>query len=231
MSTSKYFQLLILLVISFGPYTLNAQDTIPEELPEDSLEVITPERFLRLGVDLSAIGRQLIEPEVRQYELSLDREIYLNWFAVLEGGYMQVASNRSQFDYNATGFFLRAGADFNLLGRTIAIPNDLVVLGVRYAIGSLTHQSPAFFINNTYWGNYTGSVEKNSYTLHWLELSAGIKTEIMSNLYIGWNLKTRVRLGETRDPVLEPYYIGGFGHGKRKAPVMIHFSLYYALGK
>jgi hypothetical protein len=181
-------------------------------------------------MDLSAIGRQFVEPEVQQIDFSLDSEVYLNWFAVLEGGYMRVASNREQFEYNASGFFLRTGVDYNLLGRTQAIPNDLVVLGIRYALGNLTHQSPVFQISNPYWGDFSGIVEENNYTLHWLELSAGIKSEIIRNIFIGWNLKTRVRLSETRDPILQPYYIGGFGHGKRRAPVMIHFSVYYKFG-
>ncbi len=193
----------------------------------DTIVRFPVEPFIRLGVDVSAIGRIVAEPEVRQLEFSLDSEVSFNWFAVLEGGVLEVTTEQETFSYTSSGYFFRAGFDYNLLGRPTPVQNDLVLLGLRYGFSNLNHEAPFFTVSNPYWGDYSGSMEPSSHSLHWLEFSGGVKTEIFRNLYLGWYLKTRVKLSETKDPDLEPYYIGGFGHGTRRAPVMIHYSILY----
>lgn len=223
--------ILILSGFSVSAQTSNQQET-PEETEEtrDTLPDFKPDLFIRLGVDVSAFFRQIIEPEVQQYEFSADSEVIFNWFAVAEGGFMRVNADREDFSYKASGYFGRLGFDYNLLGRNSPAQNDLVVLGLRYGFSILTHEAPHYFISNPYWGDYSGSLDESNFYQHWIEFSGGVKTEVLKNLFLGWNLKTRVRLTETKEPDLKPYYIGGYGRGTRTAPVMVHFSVMYRLG-
>lgn len=200
-------------------------DTIIIERPERIR--FDPEPFIRLGFDISAIARQIAEPEVRQFEFSADTELFFNWFPIVEGGVMFVNADREDFSYNASGYFAKAGIDFNLLGRPDKTQNDLVVFGLRYGFSSLTHEAPFFSVTNPYWGDSSGSIAQDNFNLHFIEFAGGVRTEVFPNFFMGWTLKTRVRLTETKNADLQPYYIAGYGQGNRRAPVMIHYSLYY----
>lgn len=237
MNILKYFLILLIINSGFSLYAHPAgenqnQQTEPPEAENDTID--EPEEpsfevqpFLRLGLDISAIGRQIIERDVQQLEFSADSEIIHNWFAVLEGGYMRVNANREDFTYLSSGFFGRLGFDFNLLGRNSAEQNDLVVIGLRYAYSRLSHEAPFFVVTNPYWGGHDGMVESSNYNLHWIEFSGGLRTEVYRNIFLGWTLKTRVRVSPTSTPDLEPFYIAGFGQGNRRAPVMVHATVYY----
>ena len=234
MNMSKYSlkPVFILLMALFLAVSASAQQTPGEQESSIVEETDTVTRFpvvpfIRIGADVSAIARHLAEPEVRQLEFSLDSEVSFNWFAVVEGGILDVASEKETFRYVSSGYFFRAGFDYNLLGRPTPVQNDLVLLGIRYGFSSLNHEAPFFIVSNPYWGDYAGSMEKSLHYLHWIEFSGGVKTEIFRNLYLGWYLKTRVKLTETKNPVLDPYYLAGFGHSRRRAPVMIHYSIMY----
>jgi hypothetical protein len=238
MSISKSILLFLLLA---GSSLLPSQAQIPAtripdpEPPQPAARVkdTIPPRvvrpFVRVGFDLSSIGRRYLEPEVIQYEVSLDSEIFPNWLAVIEGGTARVASERSDFQYNSTGYFTRMGFDFNLLGLRYSQQDDMVLIGMRYGYGKLQQEAPEYFLTNPFWGDYSGYVNKSDYHLHWLEFSGGVRTEVFRNFFLGWTLKTRIRLNETKNPELNPYFIGGFGHGKRRAPAMIQFSVYYRI--
>jgi len=220
----KYFLWLILTTFSVALY---AQDENKTDTLERDFEI---KPFVRLGLDISAIGRSIYEPEVRQFEFSLESEILRDWFLNLEGGIMQVRSEQETFSYSSNGYFIRTGADVNLLGRPDEFQNDLVLLGLRYAYSFLQHESPYYFLENPYWGEHSGSIRQTSYHTHWVELVAGVRTEAFNNLFLGWMLRTRIPLFRTREPDIEPYYIPGFGHGKRSSPISIHFSVYYRFG-
>ncbi len=204
------------------------QSTLNEAV-SDTLAKPTPDSFVRIGFDLSAVARQFFEPEVRQFEFSLDSEVYYNWFAIFEGGFANVRATERPFDYNAQTYFGRIGADYNLLPRTGTDKNNSLSLGIRYAYGLSTHEASNFLIRNDYWGDSDGNLERTNFHLHWIEFSGGLKTEIFQNFYLGWMIKTRVRIFESRNPELTPYYLGGYGHEKRRAPVMIHYYILYKL--
>jgi hypothetical protein len=240
MSISRYFLFFFLLLAVNSIALLQAQDPVNEfedlDPPDPALRAIDtlPPRvvkpFIRFGIDLSALARSYFEPEVRQYEASVDTEFRPNWFATIEGGTATVNSQREGFSYSSSGFFARIGADFNLLGLNYPQHDDLILVGLRYAYSSLQHEAPEYFIQNPYWGSHTGSVNKSNYNLHWLEFSGSVRTEVFRNFFMGWSLRSRIRLAESGNAILNPYYVPGFGHGRRRAPAMMHFSVYYRFG-
>lgn len=212
------------VIFSYAAFAQNehSTDTVKHDFE------ITP--FIRLGIDVSAIGRSFYEPEVRQIEFSVDSELIRNFFFNLEGGVLRVNSEQETFSYKSSGYFVRAGTDFNLLGRPDPGQKDLVLFGLRYAYAYLNHESPFFDLENPYWGSYSGSIDPSGYHAHWFELTGGVRTEVFKNLFVGWTLRTKVPLYKTAEPEIEPYYIAGLGYGKLKTPVMVHFSLFYRFG-
>jgi hypothetical protein len=229
---SRYFLVILLLILNnqvFSQNENNEPQTSPVAEESDTLVSLQPDSFIRVGFDLSAIGRQFFEPEVRQFEFSVDSEVFYNWFAIFEGGFANVRASNRPFDYNAQTYFGRIGADYNLLPRTGTDKNNSLALGIRYAYGLSTHEASDFLIRNAYWGDTQGNLDRTNFHLHWIEFSAGLKTEVFQNFYLGWMIKTRVRIYETQNPDLTPYYLGGYGHEKRRAPVMIHYYMLYKL--
>jgi hypothetical protein len=236
---SRLFLMLFLLLINNaiirGQNTRSTEGTnvtssSVDKLNGDSLPQKSFKPFVRVGIDMASIARSFFEPEARQFEFSVDSEVWYNWFAVIEGGGMKVFADREQFSYKADGFFLRTGMDYNLLSREGMNKNDLLLVGARYSFSSLIHEASDFFVPNAYWGDYTGSLDPTSYQLHFLELHGGVRTEIFRNIYLGWSIKMRIKIAEATSSFLNPYYIGGYGHGKRRAPLMAHFSLLYKIG-
>lgn len=232
MNISKYFLIILLLTLSNHGFSQDESDesqASPSSEESDTLVVKQPDSFIRIGFDLSAIARQVFEPEVKQFEFSLDSEILYNWFAIFEGGFTNVIASDRPFEYNAQTYFGRIGADYNLLPRTGTDKYNSLSLGIRYAYGLSTHEASDFLIQNAYWGDSQGNLDRTNFHLHWIEFSAGLKTEVFHNFYLGWMIKTRVRIYETPNPDLTPYYLGGYGHEKRRAPVMIHYYMLYKL--
>jgi hypothetical protein len=224
MNISGYFLLFLILLSNFQ---VSAQETDVSDTIE---KPISPDPFIRVGFDLSAIGRNIYEKEVQQFEFSLDSEVRHNIFANIEGGILKVLANDELSNYSSNGRFFRVGADYNLIKRQEKTKNDVVLVGLRYSWSHLTHESSKFTINNPYWGDHIGTVDSSPFSIHWFELAGSIKTEIFRNLYFSWTLRTRIKLSQTKDPILQPYYIGGFGKGTRNTPVMIHYSIAYRFG-
>ncbi len=211
MNILRYFFLIPLLAISKQLYAGN--DTL-----------YTPS--VRFGVDVSGFARQMVEPETFSLEASIDAEWRNNHFAVLEAGMLSVDMEKETHRYQANGYFLRIGHDFNILGRKSENPNDLVLLSVRYGFSSISHEAPFVEIHDPYWGSYHTFLPSEQYRAHWLEAGVGLKTELWRNIFIGWSLRGRLLLTTTRNTEMEPYFIGGFGksNGPASLSLLYHFS-------
>lgn len=183
---------------------------------------------LRFGVDVSGFARQFIESETLPLEFSADFEWRENYFVAAEGGWLSVDVNRDTHRYQASGYFVRTGTDFNILRGSEHNPNDVLIISLRYGYGKLDHEAPHIIIQDPFWGNYVSSAEKESYAMHWLEAGIGMKAEIWNSFFLGWSLRGRIRLSRTDDPNMEPYFVSGFGKSNSTA-VMFHYSLYYRI--
>lgn len=184
---------------------------------------------VRIGMDVSGFARQFVEPETIFREVSLDVEWKHNYFAVLEAGLLDIDVEKETHRYQADGYYIRIGADFNILWRSPEAPNDLVLLAVRYGFSTLSHEAPFIVIPDAYWGDYQTSVETENYRAHWIEAGIGLKTELWHNIFIGWNLRGRLLLHNTREPEMEPYFIGGFGKAGGNTSLMLHYHIYYRI--
>ncbi len=183
---------------------------------------------LRIGLDVSGFARQIVEAETLPLEVSADYEWRENFFAAAEIGYLNVDVDRDTHRYQARGYFIRTGADFNILRGGDHNPNDVIIISLRYGYGKLEHEAPRIVIQDPYWGDYFTEAGKESYAAHWLEAGLGMKAEIWNNLFLGWSLRGRLRVSRTSDPNMEPYFISGFGKSGNTA-LMFHYSIFYRI--
>ena len=184
---------------------------------------------VRIGIDVSGFARHLIEPETLTGEITLDMEWRKSHFLVLEGGLLNVNVEKESHHYQADGFFLRLGADFNILERSPENPNDVLLASLRYGYGKLDHEAPYIIIPDPYWGDHATAIPPESFHAHWLEAGIGLKTEIWGNLFLGWSLRGRLMLASSSDPEMEPYYIGGFGKSGSNTRLSLLYSISYRI--
>jgi hypothetical protein len=212
MSTSRF--LFLLLLTSFSP-SLYGQEEFP----------FRP--ALRVGYDVSALARRFFEPEVRTLEISADYEWQRNWFAALEGGLLDVSMAKPSHTYEAGGWFLRVGADYNFLERKDANHQDLVIATARYGFGSMDQQAPHIMVSDPYWGDHLTSIPGERHLAHWLEIGGGVKTRIVNNLFMGWGIRARFLLSQSRESLINPLTIPGYGRPQGNSSIMLHYTLYY----
>lgn len=188
---------------------------------------------LSLGYDLSGLARNLLEPDVFMHGFSAAYEWQPNWFAALEAGTMRADIERETHNYDASGVFFRAGINYNLFQNKAGMEGEEIFLSVRYGYGTLSHEAPRIVINNPYWGPSSFTMERENYSAHWGEIGGGLKARLFWNIYLGWDVRIRFILAQTKDAAMSPYYISGYGRGKNNSAVMLHYSVYYKfpLGK
>lgn len=182
---------------------------------------------LSLGYDVSGIARRLIEPQVFMHGISAGYEWQPNWTASAELGTLNIDIRKETHHYLASGFFLRGGVNYNLLQKRATMPGEELYISVRYGYGNLTHQAPYILINDPYWGPFETLKQQASFVAHWAEIGGGLKTKLFWNIFIGWDLRVRMKLSSHSDNDMEPYYISGFGKEKNNSAIMLHYSVYY----
>ncbi len=216
-NTFTFFSLLILISGNVSPCYSNTE--------EDTLF----RKSLSFGVELSYPARMFFEPEIKQYEASLDFEFIENVFAVLEAGALQADVMRDDFNYYSDGAYLRIGADFNVLGSGALKDNDKVFVGIRYGYCKQQHSADNIFVTDNYWGSTTASVEASDFNAHWGEFVAGVRTELFANLSIGWSVRFRLLFSGVGESLVEPYRIGGFGRGESTTGFDFNYSIFYRI--
>ncbi len=183
----------------------------------------------RIGAELSYPARLLFESHTKQFEASVDYNFKENIFAVLEGGILTADIQREDFDYYTDGWFFRTGINFNLLGRDVLEDNDIVYVGIRYAYANQKYGADNIIVYDDYWGNYLPPDEQTTLEAHWSELAAGVKTELFSNLFVGWSVRFKVMVSKTEKTLIKPYKISGFGQGIDNTVFGFNYSIYYRL--
>ncbi len=216
MSIFKYLFLIPFLVISQAGKAEAENDTL-----------FVPS--VRLGIDVSGFARHLIEPETITGEIIMDVEWRKSHFLVVEGGLLRVDVKKETHVYQADGYFVRIGPDFNILERNPDNPNDVILASLRYGYGKLNHEAPYVLIPDPYWGDRETTISSENYRAHWLEAGIGLKTEIWRSIFMGWSLRGRLMLSDTSSPAMDPYFISGFGRSGSNTKLSLHYYMMYRI--
>lgn len=197
---------------------------------KDNIEIHIFQPSIRIGFDVAGIINRVWQPEILQIEITADSEFTPNWFIAAEGGYLDIDISRESFDYNSGGIFFRLGTDYNLLKKREPESNDVVLLSLRYGFSMLTHYSDRIIINDSYWGDFPTDISAENLNSHWLELGFALKTELFKNIFIGWSFRGRYLLHSTKDPMLSPYNIPGFGKVRsNNTALSMHYGIFYRI--
>jgi len=217
----------ILLLFLFLLGKVSAQEVAggQEVSKKDTLRTFGP----RFGIDLAPFIYYFSEPKIVGAEVSVDFEIYRNLYPVLELGYSSTAESTETFYYESLGNYARVGVDYNLLEAKDRSWHNTMTVGFRYGMSFFKQSSDNVLIYSDYWGNYMPDLYESSLKAHWLELTGGIKVEIVPNLYMGWLLRFKFLLNPDMDPVMIPALIPGYGNGADVRTFGFSYSVFYMI--
>ena len=196
-----------------------------DTLGQDTLRTYGP----RFGIDLARFATLFTSPKQIGAEASVDFEMYKNIFPVFELGYNSIALDQESYKYSEYGVYGRVGIDYNLLPIKDRSVHHSIFVGARYGLSRFKHQAENIISPNIYWGDYYLDEYINSVTGHWMEITGGVKTELVNNLFMGWTIRAKFLLSKGKNEVMSPYLIPGYGKGNSNSVFGLSYTIMYKI--
>lgn len=191
----------------------------------DTLRTFGP----RFGLDLARFAYILAEPSETGAEVSLDFEVIKDLYPVLELGYSSISEDKEFFSYSAGGAYGRVGFDYNLINLKDRSQHHSFTIGMRYGMSIFSQEASNIIVPNPYWGDYIRSSYLKSLKGQWAEVVAGVKAEMLPNLFMGWSLRYKILLNPGMDPLVPPYLVPGYGSGGKDRNFGVSYSIFYKI--
>jgi len=195
-----------------GIYSVNAQ--VSKQKTDSVVKVAF--RGLRLEIDLVPIASNFIYKGERYgYEAGVYADLKNKYFPAVEIGF--AGANKTSSDninFKTSGIYTRVGIDFNInKPKKDKIPSkNMVFVGGRIGFSPFSFGYKNILVQNEYWGTAI-SQNYNDITTSkvWVEIVAGMRVEVLKNIYMGWTVRNKKLLGTDTLGEIAPYYIPGFG--------------------
>jgi len=195
------------------------------EAQKDTLRTYGP----RFGLDLARFAYILADPSEIGAEVSMDFELVKNLYPVVELGFSSISEDEDFFSYSAGGAYGRLGFDYNLINLKDRRDHHSFTIGMRYGLAVFSQEARNIHVPNPYWGDYLRSTYEKSLQGHWTEIVAGVKAEMLPNLFMGWSLRYKILLNPDMDPQVPPYLVPGYGTGGKETNFGVSYSIFYKI--
>lgn len=212
---SKIFKYIIISSLFLLGLLFNA--TAQEDKPAENDTVKTP-FFQGLFVEFDVAP--LVESAlVNKYAQSVQGNVMANiknrFFPVVELGFAHSSLTNSKDGYFTTsGLFEKIGMDFRLIkpNPKATIINNFVLGGLRLGMSHFNYSLTNMEVEDGYWGG-SEIIDENSLssTKIWFEIVAGMRVSIYKNIYMGWNVRNKRLLNNSKEGEVASWYIPGYG--------------------
>lgn len=194
---------LFIISLAFGWQTLAQQDSISYN-----------ERYgLTFGVDLSKLGRSFLEDSYEGFEVFADYRYNDRIYIAAELGYDDKIYTETNLVSNTKGGYLKAGFNYNSYQNWIGMQN-LIYAGFRVGAASFSHDLTEYTIytRDTFFEPDIRTDERrfSNLTATWVELKAGIRVEVLRNIFLGANVQLKLQTSVTGINNFDHLYIPGF---------------------
>ncbi|MFC2151379.1 DUF6048 family protein [Bacteroidota bacterium] len=181
---------------------------------------------IKVGANVGRYTDFLFKPERSSYEFSFDFNLSHKYFGVLEAGYSEINLKKDNYTYKSEGNFYKIGFDYNMLKK---YPSDYLGMGVRLGRADFSHSATNVIFEEIHWPIDPISIDSKSYSTYWLEVSFGLKGELIKNVYFGWSALVKIAISGRKDDVFQPYDIPGFGKGANTVNLGANYYIYYQI--
>lgn len=168
---------------------------------------------LRVGIELSKLARSFFEEGYEGLELVGDYRVYGDFYAAAELGSESLPFRGDNISVTSTGPYAKVGVDYNAYENWSGMEN-MIYAGFRYGFSTFTQELEEYRIYSTsqFFGPdiRTEPIENSGLTANWVELIAGLKVQILNNLYLSANVQLKRRLFQTAPNNFDNLTIPGF---------------------
>jgi hypothetical protein len=209
--TSAYF-ISLMLILRISLCQVFSQDTILIPLN------------IKAGLELSGPAIYLSDKNILNAEGYISADINEKISAVFGAGYLNYKYSQYNYEYLNKGIFFRPGVDINLLKPDKSLGRYWAGIGLRYGLSRFSSEVPSFQQKND-WGTTISSIPLNTNWGHFIEVSPGVRAEVLGNMSIGWTVSLRMLLYTGTGKDLRPIYFPGFGNGEKNFSTAIHYFI------
>lgn len=218
--SARIYRLFIVLLISLSVSEIDAK----------TLDTKT-EKNASLGLHLSAdvfgyIYPIFVKDKYYSSELSASLDIDNRFFPTIEVGlgHTDMVSQLYEIGYRTRAPYYRVGLDYNVLYKK-GNPG-YIYIGARMGYTSFDYSVEAPPLVDPVWGDESvvrfSDVPCRSI---WAEAVGGVRAEVAKNFYMGWTLRYKYLFYQGPISNGGPWYVPGFGTGKKMA-----FGATYTIG-
>jgi hypothetical protein len=180
----------------------------------DSIKPKTERYGLRLGVDLFKLSRTFTEKDYRGLELVGDFKLTRKHYLAAEIGNENKTVDDARLNFTTKGTYIKAGFDYNAYQNWLGMHN-MIYVGLRYGVSTFSQTLNTFSVYNPhpYFGASPTLVSGDKYdglSAQWIEVVAGVKAEIVQNLYVGFSLRLNNLITNKTPENFDNLYIPGF---------------------
>jgi len=174
----------------------------------------TIEKFgVRAGIDLNKIVKSATDDNYKGLSISGDIRLKESFYVYSEIGNEEKQINSDYLNSSVKGTYLKFGVNFKM-NNDIRTQN-IVYSGFNFGYSNFDQNINRYTIyntNSTYWGESTINEPKNLSNLNalWVELVFGLKTEILNNLFLGFELQLKSIIKQKNIQNISNLYIPGF---------------------
>ena len=169
---------------------------------------------IRVGIDLSKPVRTLIDDNYSGFEIVGDYRVYDNFYAAAELGNEERIFEGDNIQTTTNGSYIKLGGDYNAYENWQDMQNSIFV-GVRYGFATFSQTLDEYriYTSSSYFEDDFREVgnETSGLTASWVELVAGIKVEVLNNLFLSANVQLKRRIGQNAPSNFDNLTIPGFG--------------------
>ncbi len=169
---------------------------------------------LRAGVDLSKLLNSAFNDDYEGFEINADLRILKNIYISAEIGTEKKIISNDYLNTEAKGNYLKAGGDYNMYTNWLGMDN-LIYSGFRIGFSNFSQTINSYTIydvNNQPWGQatYYNPIVNDNLNALWMEFVVGIKTQVLNNLFLGFNIQLKNLISDKTKNNIDNIYIPGF---------------------
>ena len=174
----------------------------------------TIEKFgVRAGIDINKIVKSATDDDYKGLSISGDIRLKESFYVYSEIGNEEKQISSDYLNSSVKGTYLKFGVNFKM-NNDIRTQN-IVYSGFNFGYSNFDQNINRYTIyntNSTYWGESTINEPKNLSNLNalWVELVFGLKTEILNNLFLGFELQLKSIIKQKNIQNISNLYIPGF---------------------
>jgi hypothetical protein len=193
-----------------------SQSLLAQEAKKDS--VIGPfktERYgLRIGIDAFKLARSFYEEDYRGLEIVGDYRLTKKYYLAGEIGNEKRTIDEDRVNFTTTGTYFKVGFDFNTYENWLDMEN-LIHIGMRIGACTFSQELNTYRVYNPnpYFGESPTVVSGKKFeglNAQWIEIVAGVKAELFSNIYAGFSFRINYLVGNKEPEEFQNLYIPGF---------------------